>query len=595
VTRDTGRANLAHASALVDALAGQGVRHAVVCPGSRSTPVAVALAAHPDVRIWVHIDERSAGFFALGMARQLREPVGLLSTSGTAAANFLPAVAEASLSRVPLVVLTADRPPELREWGAAQTIDQIRLYGSHAKWFADLPVPVDDAGLIRSTRAAASRAAQTAGSAPAGPVHLNLPFREPLLPVDLAAPLRLEPQFAAGRSVGRGIARRPSRLISSEPVVGEIADVIRDAPQGIVVCGPGESPELPGAAAAFAEASGYPLLADPLSGLRFGPHDRSRVIDAYDPFLRDREIADRLMPEVVIRIGAPPTSKPLQQFLASCPDAEQIAIDAGSPRDPGHLAARYVRGDEAETLRALAVAVGARGSTPDRGWLERWRGVDRVTRDAIAQSLAECDELSEGGVAADVAALLPDGATLIAGNSMPIRDVDAFVRGDERTIRLLGNRGANGIDGMTSTALGAAAVADPVVLLVGDLSFLHDVGGLIAARLFDLSATIVVVNNDGGGIFSFLPQAQQIDPDTFEKLFGTPTGFDVGGAARLFGASHARPVSRCAFRRDLGRALAEPGLSVVEVVTDRARNVAEHRAIWGAVAEALREAERVGA
>ena len=628
MTADTGCANLAAACALVDALAQQGIQHAVLCPGSRSTPVAVALAAHPDIRIWVHIDERSAAFFALGMARQRADPVALLSTSGTAAANFLPAVAEASLSRIPLVVLTADRPPELRDWGAAQTVDQIRLYGSHAKWFVDLPVPADEA-LLRAARAAAARAAQTARSAPAGPVHLNLPFREPLLPADLEPPLRLEPLFTAGHPRPATTARviptkeeswrpampgpstnetpatdgrskhlrdEPGLAIPSQRVLTEIASLIRAETKGIIVCGPGESPDLPAAATALARSSGYPILADPLSGLRFGPHDHTPIIDAYDPFLRDPATVALLAPELVLRVGALPTSKPLQQLLATHPGTMHIAIDAGSPRDPSHLATHYVQGDEAQTLLAIADALPPCSGSRKTGWLDSWRTVDGVTREAIEQALADQDDLSEGGIAADLAALLPDNATLVAGNSMPIRDIDAFVRGDARPLRLLGNRGANGIDGMTSTALGAAAVAGgPVALLVGDLSFLHDLGGLIAARLFALSAVIVVVNNNGGGIFSFLPQASQIDTANFETLFGTPTGLDVAAAARLFAASHTRPLTRCALRRALTRALTEPGLSIVEVVTDRTRNVAQHREVWATVTEALRKAVPVGA
>lgn len=370
--------------------------------------------------------------------------------------------------------------------------------------------------------------------------------------------------------------------------------MIQNEPRGIIICGPGSSSALPAAATTLGKVSGYPILADPLSGVRFGPHDHRNLIDAYDPFLRHTGAVTRLAPNLVIRVGAPPTSKPLQQFLLAHPGNVHVVIDAGSPRDPSHLATHYVHGDEAATLRMLAAAVEPHAPGRAYGWLETWRSMDRITRGAIEQSLAGQDELSEGGVAADLAALLPGGATLIAGNSMPIRDIDAFVRGDERRIRVLGNRGANGIDGLNSTALGAAAVAaGPVVLLVGDLSFLHDLGGLIAARLFDLSATIVVVNNNGGGIFSFLPQAEQIDTPTFEALFGTPTGFDIGAAARLFGASHARPRTRCAFRRDLTRALTEPGLSIVEVVTDRTRNVTQHRDVWAAVAAALRKTDQL--
>jgi 2-succinyl-5-enolpyruvyl-6-hydroxy-3-cyclohexene-1-carboxylate synthase len=585
---DSGRANLVAASAFVDALASNGVRHAVVCPGSRSTPLAVTLAAHPNVRVWVHIDERAAAFFALGMARQLGESVAILSTSGTAAANFLPAIVEARLSRVPLIALTADRPPELRDWGAAQTIDQLRLYGEHVKWFADMPVPTADEAISRHARATAARAAQTARSEPAGPVHLNFPFREPLLPPNLKPSTQFASLFEKGRGPERTTTLESSSLHPDEGVIAELAALVAAEPLGIVVCGPGEAGGLASAVTGFSAASGYPILADPLSGLRFGPHDRSHVIDGYDPFLRDQATANALRPDVVIRVGAIPTSKPLQQFLAARSEMPQFVIDPGMPRDPSHVASRYVRANAAVTLAAVAERLARTVMPADRDWLDAWKRANCVTRNAIDQSLSR-DELFEGRAAADIAAVVPEDATLVVGNSMPIRDIDAFVCGDQRRLRIVSNRGANGIDGVMSTALGAAAVSDgPVVLLIGDLSFVHDLNGMLAAKLFDLDATVVVVNNNGGGIFSFLPQAEQLDGHLFETLFGTPTGFDIGTAARLFGASYARPATWLAFRRDLCNAIQHRGLSIVEVVTDRDRNVVQHRAVWAAVANALR-------
>ncbi|MGH2616895.1 MAG: 2-succinyl-5-enolpyruvyl-6-hydroxy-3-cyclohexene-1-carboxylic-acid synthase, partial [Thermomicrobiales bacterium] len=254
MTVDNGQANLAISCAFVDELSRRGVRHAVVCPGSRSTPIALALAEHPDVRIWVLVDERSAAFFALGMARQIAQPVALLSTSGTAAANFLPAVVEARLSRIPLIVLTADRPPELRGWGAAQTIDQIRLYGDHVKWFADMPVPVSDTALVRQVRAAAARAVQTAWPDPAGPVHLNLPFREPLLPPDMRPPLLLASLFGEGRSHPQGVEAVRSRRFVGDETTASIAALVRELPRGIIVCGPSEEPDLAYPVAALGSA-----------------------------------------------------------------------------------------------------------------------------------------------------------------------------------------------------------------------------------------------------------------------------------------------------------------------------------------------------
>jgi 2-succinyl-5-enolpyruvyl-6-hydroxy-3-cyclohexene-1-carboxylate synthase len=596
VNLDPGAANLHLASALVDQLATSGVRHVVICPGSRSTPIAVSLASHPDIRNWVLVDERSAAFFALGMARQLAAPVAILSTSGTAAANFLPAVVESRLSRIPLIVLTADRPPELRDWGAAQTIDQIQLFGSHVKWFVDMPVPDADDGLVRHARATAQRAVQTARTDPAGPVHLNLPFREPLLPADLR--LRLLPGATSehDRHNGPVAYLEPGQHIPDVAALDELASQIAREARGIIVCGPGEAPWLAAAAAALSDATGYPILADPLSGVRFGPHDRAGVIDAYDPFLRDQVTAESLHPEIVIRVGAMPTSKSLQQFLMARPDRMQVVIDAGAPRDPSHLATSYIIADAATTLARLADSIASYGGSANREWLDVWKAVDHAAGTAIASAMACEEDPFEGRAVAEVAALLPEGATIVAGNSMPIRDIDAFVRGDWRQLRIVSNRGANGIDGVVSTALGAAAVAEgPVVLIVGDLSFFHDLNGMFAAAKFGLDVTVVVLNNNGGGIFSFLPQAEQLDTPTFEALFGTPTGLDVGAAARLFGASHARPENWDAFSRDLCRAIQGRGLSVVELVTDRNRNVAQHRSVWAAVAEGLRRVALVDA
>jgi 2-succinyl-5-enolpyruvyl-6-hydroxy-3-cyclohexene-1-carboxylate synthase len=589
VTVDPGVANLDLASALVGQLVASGVRNAVICPGSRSTPIAVSLASHPGIRSWVLIDERAAAFFALGMARQLASPVAVLSTSGTAAANFLPAVVEARLSRVPLIVLTADRPPELRDWGAAQTIDQIKLFGSHVKWFVDMPVPAADDALTRHARATAARAVQASRTDPAGPVHLNLPFREPLLPSNLGSLLRAPVMSEHGDQNGSSVRGELSHVSPAAVEVDELASHVATEPRGIIVCGPGNVPGLTAAAVAFSEASGYPILADPLSGVRFGPHARTGVIDAYDPFLRDSVTAESLQPEVVIRVGAVLTSKPLQQFLLARPDRVQVVIDAGAPRDPSHLATSYISADPAATLADLADKVANFSGSADREWLEAWRAADQATGVAIASELAREEGPFEGRAVAEVAAHLPEGATLVVGNSMPIRDVDAFVRGDRRQLRIVSNRGANGIDGVVSSALGAAAVADgPVVLIVGDLSFFHDLNGIFAATKFDLDATVVVLNNDGGGIFSFLPQAEQLDATTFEALFGTPTGLDVAAAARLFGASHARPGNWDAFQCELNRAIRNPGLSIVELVTDRNQNVVQHRLVWACVAEELR-------
>ncbi|MEA2584083.1 MAG: 2-succinyl-5-enolpyruvyl-6-hydroxy-3-cyclohexene-carboxylate synthase [Thermomicrobiales bacterium] len=593
MSMDHGTRNFALATAFVDELARAGVRYACVCPGSRSTPLAIGLAHHPSLRVSVHVDERSAAFFALGMARACGEPVALLCSSGTAAANFLPAIVEAYYARVPLIVLTADRPPELRDVGAAQTIDQLRLYGGHVKWFVDMPVPelIDD--LLRHARVVADRAVATARSGPAGPVHLNFPFREPLMPTGaLSEALSLlDPVAHGGRPDNAPYAaasrapRPPDRR-----VVAALAADLAATPRGLIVCGPQSNPALAEAVTALATALNYPVLADPLSQVRCGGHDRALIVDSYDAFLRDESIGRELAPEVVLRIGAIPTSKPLALYLQRFPGSRHVLLGGdGDWRDPMRLASDVLDADPCLVCHALAdaIAVGQHGRASCE-WHQTWLAIASATREAIATHLAAETDLFEGRVFAELADLLPDGATLFAGNSMPVRDLDTFFPAADRAVTFLANRGANGIDGVVSSALGVAAVsAAPLVLVIGDLSFYHDLNGLLAAKKYGLRATIIVLNNDGGGIFSFLPQATTTEQDTFEELFGTPIGLDVESAAALYGATFARPATWTAFREAVAAGLAGDGLTVVEVVTDRGRNVAQHRAVWAAVAARL--------
>jgi 2-succinyl-5-enolpyruvyl-6-hydroxy-3-cyclohexene-1-carboxylate synthase len=590
-----GTKNAALAGAFVAELARSGVRHAVVCPGSRSTPLALALAEESAIKIWLHVDERSAAFFALGMARALGAPVAVLCSSGTAAANFLPAVVEAFLSRIPLIVLTADRPPELRDVGAAQTMDQVRLYGSHVKWFHELPVPDVTSELLRQVRLTAARATATALAAPRGPVHLNFPTREPLVP----QPGEVVPTLADSVSAtGRG-ADRPFTTVSSGvamPDEGTIAALAADlaaTERGLIVCGPQDDPAFAPAVARLADALGYPLLADGLSQVRGGPHDRTLVIDTFDAFLRDDATCRALAPEVVLRFGAPPTSKPLAQYLSRYPAIRHLLVDGGAGwRDPAFLTSDVLHADPVTVCDALADRIGT-GTASRSEWTTSWLDTAARTRAAIDAQLANSDEFSEGRVFSELAELLPDGATLYAGNSMPVRDLDTFFSTGERAVRCFSNRGANGIDGVNSSALGVAAVSEgPVVLVIGDLSFYHDLNGLLAAKLHGLRATIIVVNNDGGGIFSFLPQAGTVSHDRFEQLFGTPIGLDYAAAAALYGATFHRAGDWADFRTAVTNGIAGDGLAIVEVCTERVSNVAQHRAVWKAVSRGLAEPVR---
>ncbi len=562
----------------VRALAEAGLRHACFAPGSRSTPLVLGLVREPRIRLWDHLDERAMGFFALGLARALDEPVAVVTTSGTAAANLLPAVVEANLSQVPLVVLTADRPPELRDVGAPQTIDQVRLYGAHVKWFAEVPIPDASQLVQRSAGALARRAVALARAFPPGPVHLNLPYREPLVPSFTDAP-----DGSAGSVVLAAVQVDPADL---EPV----AQLLLQKRRGIVVAGPQADPALAEPLVALARHLGYPILADPLSQVRAGRHARDLVLDAYDAVLREPAAVAALQPEVVLRVGAYPTSKPLQLALEAWRAATHVVLAPGNWPDPTHQADWLVRSPLRSSVRALASCIAHAVVEPDTAWIARWCSLDRLARSVLDTALEEQAELSEPGVFRALAEFLPDGAALVAGNSMPVRDLESFFPSVERTIRFFANRGANGIDGVTSTALGiAAGHPGPTVLVTGDLSFYHDLSGLLAAPRHRLRATIVLLNNDGGGIFSFLPQAREV-PQHFEFLFGTPHGLDFRHAAALFGLAYRNPDDWPGFRTALREALPSDGVTVIEVRTDRQRNYALHQALWQRVRSAVQSA-----
>jgi 2-succinyl-5-enolpyruvyl-6-hydroxy-3-cyclohexene-1-carboxylate synthase len=577
----------AHATALgrfvgcfVDSLAAAGLRHVSLCPGSRSTPLALLLRRHPDVRVWTHLDERSAGFFALGQAKALREPVALLSTSGTAAVTFAPAVVEAFYGRVPLVVLTADRPPELRGVGANQTIDQVRLYGTHVKLALELPLPDAAPMALRHARDAARRALAVAAEAPAGPVQVNLPLREPLLPADEPHGLRIE----AGRPW-----QAPRRPRAAD--VAPLATALKTSPRGLIVCGPQDATGFAEAVSRLAGVLGYPLLADTLSQVRCGPHHGPLVIDAHDTLLRDEAVASALAPDVVLRFGAAPTSKTLLGFLEDNQDARQVIVDEGDWRDPLLVATDAVRADPTAFCDALVEALGEplAGDPARREWAAAWQEASCQARASLEAELAGDGGLSEPAVFGELSRLLPEGAVLFAGNSMPVRDLDCFFPGGSTGVRFFANRGASGIDGVVSTALGAtAAGARPLVLVIGDLSFYHDMNGLLAVRRHDLDATIVLLNNDGGGIFSLLPQAEE--PEHFEELFGTPHGLDFRHAAAMYGLRHHIATDRDDFRAAVRRSLAAPGVDLIEVRTDRAANADLHRRLWAEAAAAARGA-----
>ncbi len=598
---------------IVDELVAAGVVDAVVCPGSRSTSLALALRTNPGLRVRVLLDERAAGFFALGLARASRRPVAVLVTSGTAVANLLPAVVEASLARVALVVFTADRPAELRDRGAPQTIDQDRIFGTHARWFTELPLLDGAPETTRHVRSVIGRVvamARGGSGGSAGPVQVNVSFREPFVPDAPLGPLgTLGPLDADATASGARIAVTARPMPTTDVLAGRPALASADlaavvariaaAPRGLIVAGPQDDPALPAALAALAEAAGFPIAADPLSGVRCGRHDRSLVLAHADHLCRPGPWLDAHVPELVLRFGAAPTSKPLMTVIGERRPAQIVVDGDGGWREPTGIPTTFIHADATVTALALAEALGAlrAGSSPgpDRAWADDWRAADRAATEALDDwltTVTEAGEPFEGLPFALLGELLPDGALLWAGNSMPVRDLDAWLPSGPSAIRPLANRGANGIDGVVSTALGSAAAGvGPVALVVGDLSFLHDLNALVAARLHHLTATIVLVDNDGGGIFSFLAHATTDAPEVglpahYEELFGTPHGLDLGPVVTALGAEHVA-VGAANLRGALIDSIARPGVQVLHLRTDRTRNVELHRAAAAAVADAL--------
>lgn len=567
-----------YVASFVDELVQVGVTEAIVSPGSRSTPMAILMAEHPDMNVTINIDERSSAFYALGVAKASKKPVAILCTSGTAAANYFPAIVEAYYSRVPLIVLTADRPHELRDVGAPQAIDQNQLYGNHAKWFVEMALPQDSEQMLAYVRTMAGRAAGTAQSAPAGPVHLNFPFREPLVPN-----LGLDQLWGTSK-----IAKKNVNVVVGKPTMDEeqaqlISDVVSEKVKGIIVCGSHDHSEFGHAVANLAETLQFPILADPLSQLRSGTHPKSYILDGYDAFLRNEEFREAFSPDIIIRFGAMPVSKSLLQFIQKQKNTPQIVVDGdGGWRDPTLSATDMVYCDEVEFCQAITNRIQKRS---DNGWISSWIKINEIVKENI-NAVHQEETLFEGKVFTQLQEILPNGSTLFVGNSMPIRDLDTFFTNNEKSIHALGNRGANGIDGLVSTAMGISSQNEHTVLVIGDLSFYHDLNGLLAAKHHHLNSTIVLINNDGGGIFSFLPQSQE--EKHFETLFGTPIGLDYEHAVKMYGGKFTSVENWAEFREAISASLNGKGLHVVEVKTDRQENVMIHRKMWNNVSQEIK-------
>lgn len=565
----------------VDELASSGVQHVVISPGSRSTPLAILFTEHKKINEWVVVDERSAAYFALGIAKQQQSPVAIVCTSGTAAANYYPALVEATYSRVPLIVLTADRPHELRDTGASQTIKQTEMYGNYAKWFHDMALPEATTEMIHYARSKASRAVYESTTGNFGPVHLNFPLREPLIP-----DLSLENIWGNSK---REIAFHPvtqgeKRL--NEQQIAHLLKTIQNKKKGVIITGPQVDGSVAEAIANLAEAWDLPILADPLSQLRAGDHNKKNIVECYDAFLRNKQIRETLKPEFIIRFGAMPVSKSILFYINELVDIPQYVVETeAGTRNPIYHATTFIYANP-HLLSNDLIKHSKNKKIVDHHWLQKWLRMNSIAKKYIIEN--DSNTLTEGQAVHCLLSVIPNESVLYIGNSMPIRDVDTFFMTTKRKITTFANRGASGIDGVVSSSIGVAVTSDkPVTLVLGDLSFYHDVNGLLITKQYDVSITILLINNNGGGIFSFLPQAE--NKKHFEKLFGTPLHIDFAHAVNMYGGNYRHVRTKSELKDELHRSYKQKGLNVIEIQTNRDENVKWHRHIWGEIEKELLE------
>jgi 2-succinyl-5-enolpyruvyl-6-hydroxy-3-cyclohexene-1-carboxylate synthase len=581
--------NLLWAEIVVDELARSGLKAVCIAPGSRSTPLTLAFAAHPGITVYPHLDERSAAFFALGIALKTDQPVALVCTSGSATANFFPAIIEAHESQVPLIILTGDRPPELRDSGANQTIDQAKLYGSYALWSVDMALPEADPDplLLRYLRTTAARAYATANGIRKGVVHLNMPFRKPLEPTLVATD---KTDFPPREDEKPTITFAHSKLLPATSQWDAFEAMLRGYEKGLIVCGP-RTPggDFTSAISLISQISGYPIVADPLAGLRYGKHIGSTiVVGGYETFLNGAPLES---PDVVVRFGQVPTSKWLGEYLDRAQSEHYVQIgESGVWADDLHRTTDFIQADSLEFIAGLYTDEPYRETSE---WLGRWLALETAHWQIVGQALNSGDDFDAAFIY-DLIEALPSEAHLFVGNSLPIRHVDQFGRPSAKNLHVFGNRGASGIDGNVSTALGVASqTGEPLVLLVGDVTFYHDMNGLFAVKNLDLrNVTIVLMNNNGGGIFNRLP-ISGYDP-AFTDLFIMPHGLNFEHAARLYGLDFVSTERRAEFRQLLSESVGSGRPRIIEVRTDIQHDEMRRKQVIRAVKDKISNAKTQG-
>ena len=552
-----------------------GMEEVVISPGSRSTPLAILFCDHPKIKTFVHVDERSAAFFALGRAKATNRPVGIVCTSGSAAANYYPAIVEAKQSRVPLVVLTSDRPHELRDVGAPQAMNQNQMYASYTKWFHDAALPEQTENMLKYIGKMAMRAVTVANASPKGVVHINLPFREPLMPN-----LQLPNLWKAVQTPVKSVISARKTFESSQ--LQALHTRMKNYPNGIIVCGPEMERDFTHAVIQLSESYQVPVFVDPLSQMRGVSH--ANFIHSYDTLLRSMELREKMRPDWMLRFGAQPVSKALSQFMMQAEFLAVIDADEGW-RDPAHDVDQFYFGDENHFCTVMAGLADANETRAVNQKLAVWQQLHQKVKEIFKQRTALFSEI-EGAVISDILTQMPKDSALMVANSMPIRELDSFDIFGESGYKVYANRGVNGIDGLVSTALGLSVTHGKLTLLIGDLAFYHDCSALILLKKLSSQVKVVLINNHGGGIFSFLPQAK--DQTYFETIFGTPLDLDFGKLAAVYDLSYEH-IQLADASQGITSLYQKEGSAILEVSSNREKNEQAHRKLWAAVNQEIEQ------
>ncbi len=520
------------ASIFVDELVNCGLENVCIAAGSRSTPLTLAFINTTGLNCYSHIDERSAGFFALGIAMTTKKPVVLLCTSGTAAANFHPAILEAFYSKIPLIILTADRPHELRDFGANQTMDQIKLYGDHVKWFVDVAPPVDNptTDQINYVKTLASKSYAHSVFLPAGPIHLNFPFSKPLEPNSIPHKSKSnESPSIPYVTVSQGI------LFPNKTQIDEFISQVESNPKGLIVCGPRSSNEkITDLITKFSNLVGYPIFADIASNQRFGSHirDDSLIITSYETFLKKNNIQT---PQLVLQFGALPTSTYLQLYLQEMNDSVKIIINENNEwTDPSKTSNYMINCNPKELIRQALEILENRKIVRDNEWVNYWRELDNEIWKRIREVNEK--EFYEGSILTEIFMQFPEDTLVFIANSLSIRHADQFIKPLSKKITVFTNRGLSGIDGTLSTALGIAAASDKKIMLItGDLALFHDLNGFMSIHRYNMQIVVILLNNQVGGIFERLPIAKSVDEATFKEFFLTHHNINFSSLVKMYG------------------------------------------------------------